>query len=454
MTAAPGPVGRGEAIAFEGEGTALSFDAIACPPPPLRGIEPGAAVALHLADPVKLAWALAHLGGRAGRLVLVAADTAPALLAPLLAEAGADLLLTDRDGLPALPARALRWDGLAEPTGPALPPVGIETEWVLATSGTTGAPKLVQHGWASLTRTVRRGGAPQRWGQVYNLCRFAGLQVFVQSLLSRSTLVLPRLDRPLAEQVATLARGGVTALSATPTLWRKILMLPESASLPLRQVTLGGEIADGFILGALAERFPRARVVHIYASTEAGAAFSVKDGLPGFPAAYLDPGSPAGALLEVREGRLFVHNGGVRPGYLGGARFADERGFVDTGDMVERRGDRFHFLGRANGMINVGGNKLYPEEVENVLLAHPAIRFARVAAQRSPIMGQLVTAEVVPAAANAPDPAGGRELVKALRHHCQDRLEPWKVPALIRVVAALGPNAGGKLERRPAGRAA
>lgn len=451
MTATPGRSGPGDAIAFEAEGIAFRFADIACPPPLLRSIGAGHSVALYLADPAKLALSLACLRGRARRLVLVSADTSPGNLAAICADAGAELLLTDRaDGLAGLPVRTLLWEGPPSPGDEVLPEPGHDTEWVLATSGTTGTPKLVQHSWASLTRTVREGGPPQRWGQVYNLCRFAGLQVFVQSLLSRSTLVLPRLDRGLGEQVAFLAAQGVTALSATPTLWRKILMLPESRALPLRQVTLGGEIADSFILAALAERFPQARIVHIYASTEAGAAFSVTDGEAGFPASYLEGGSATRAAIEVRDGRLFVRNNGVRPGYLGqDGRFVDERGFVDTGDMVERRGDRFHFLGRANGMINVGGNKLYPEEVENVLLEHPGIRFARVGAQKSPIMGQLVAAEVVPASGEGPGGPARGEFIKALRHHCQDRLEPWKVPALIRVVAALGPNAGGKMERRP-----
>ena len=74
---------------------------------------------------------------------------------------------------------------------------------------------------------------------------------------------------------------------------------------------------------------------------------------------------------------------------------ADEQGFVDTGDVVERRGDRYYFLGRRNGVINVGGMKVYPEEVEAVINRHPAVRMSRVRSRKNPIIGALVAAEIV-----------------------------------------------------------
>src|SRR2546428_11233925 len=73
----------------------------------------------------------------------------------------------------------------------------------------------------------------------------------------------------------------------------------------------------------------------------------------------------------------------------------DQEGFVDTGDIVERRGDRYYFLGRRSGVINVGGLKVYPEEVEAVINRHPAVRMSYGRARRSPITGSLVAADVV-----------------------------------------------------------
>ncbi|GGE32476.1 hypothetical protein GCM10007276_07170 [Agaricicola taiwanensis] len=361
-------------------------------------------VVLCLADPLKLALALFALHGRAERMVLISPATAAADAADLLGRLGPCTILSDgaqgwmERGTPVV------WDG--DVTLPGASPVTAgpeavaETRWVFATSGTTGRPKLVEHSLSSLTRTAKRGrgeGAALRWGQLFELSRFAGIQVFLQGLMGGGGLVLPDTRWPLRDQLAFLAAHDCNALSGTPTLWRKILMTPDRPRLSLRQVTLGGEVADDAILQSLKREFPEARIVHIYASTEAGAAFSVKDGKAGFPASFVDE-PPGGIRLKIHDDRLFVENGDVSPSYIGSdQRFADEEGFIDTGDVVERRGDRFLFRGRANGAINIGGNKLFPEEVERMLVTHPEVRLARVSARPNPITGAVVVAEVVPA---------------------------------------------------------
>jgi acyl-CoA synthetase (AMP-forming)/AMP-acid ligase II len=278
---------------------------------------------------------------------------------------------------------------------------------------------------------------------MYDIARFAGAQVLMQALVTGAPLVLPDPHAALPDRLLFLAENGVNALSATPTLWRKILMSPQSARLSLRQITLGGEIVEDGILAALAQRFPAARIVHIYASTEAGAAFSVADGRAGFPVAYLrEP--PKGIELKIQGGQLLVRTDRANAAYVGsGGVFADADGFVDTGDAVEVRGDRCIFLGRANGMINVGGNKLFPEEVERVLMAHPSVRMARVSGKKSPMTGQLVMAEIV----LADDVRDHSQASALLLSHCRAHLAPWKTPALMRIVADLAPNAAGKLGR-------
>ncbi len=74
---------------------------------------------------------------------------------------------------------------------------------------------------------------------------------------------------------------------------------------------------------------------------------------------------------------------------------AEADGFVDTGDMVELRGDRYYFVGRRDGIINVGGLKVHPEEVEAVINRHPGVRMSLVKARKSPITGAVVVADVV-----------------------------------------------------------
>ena len=76
-------------------------------------------------------------------------------------------------------------------------------------------------------------------------------------------------------------------------------------------------------------------------------------------------------------------------------RLADQDGFVDTGDMVELRGDRYVFAGRRGGIINIGGLKVHPEEIEAVINRHPQVRMSLVRPKRSPITGSIVIADVV-----------------------------------------------------------
>src|SRR5690606_28394717 len=85
-----------------------------------------------------------------------------------------------------------------------------------------------------------------------------------------------------------MLQHSVNAVSATPSLWRQLMMTAQLSTLPLQQITLGGEIADQPLLDTLAALFPTARLLHIYASTEAGVGFAVADKRAGFPASWLN----------------------------------------------------------------------------------------------------------------------------------------------------------------------
>jgi len=161
-----------------------------------------------------------------------------------------------------------------------------------------------------------------------------------------------------------------------------------------RYVRLSGEIADQAILDHLRACYPRARVGHAYASTEAGVGFEVDDGLAGFPAGMIGR-LPSGVEMKVEDGTLRIRSNRTAVRYVGdGAALADDDGFVDTGDIAERRGDRYFFVGRSNGVINVGGLKVHPEEVEAVINGHPDVRMSLVRPRKSPITGSLVVADV------------------------------------------------------------
>jgi acyl-CoA synthetase (AMP-forming)/AMP-acid ligase II len=209
----------------------------------------------------------------------------------------------------------------------------------------------------------------------------------------------------------------------------------------LRQATLGGEIADQPTLNAVRAAFPAARLSHIYASTEAGVGFSVTDGLAGFPLAYLDK-APGNVRLKIEKDILWLRPPvtALVPGLPGIE--VDAAGYVRSGDQVLAEGGRVLFLGRENGLINIGGVKVYPETVEAVVKTVSGVALVQVFAKRSPVTGALVVAEVQLEAGADPDITRQR-----IQETCRGRLDREAVPAIIRFVAEFTTNAAGKLVR-------
>jgi len=324
----------------------------------------------------------------------------------------------------------------------------LSTRWVLPTSGTTGPPKLVAHSIDSLSRSINKAylkGRNYRWGLLFDVTRFAGTQVFLQSLFAGSTLVIPDQGDDLEGRITFFINAGVNACSATPTMWRRLLMLPRFRELKLKQITLGGEISDQHVLSTLKQIFPEARIVHIYASTEAGVGFSISDAICGFPKSFIsDP--PPGIQLRINENGILCikSNTTTDQQYLGepGSLY-DNDGFIDTGDVVTLKGDRYHFLGRVNGAINVGGNKVHPEEIEAVAVGFPGVRMAHAYGKKSAFVGNVVAIDLSldSSIVNIPEFKG------AFLDYCSTKLADFKIPASIRFVDDVSSNLTGKISR-------
>ena len=398
--------------------------------------------------------AMLDLDGIAARILLCPPDLPPQYLASIMAEAAVDAIVTDGAGL--IPPDTA--DRLTVQCRPALSPVqpspegGTDTEWVLFTSGTTGRPKMVRHTLPSLTGhlvgpATAAASPPDRivWSTFYDVRRYGGLSMLVRALLGDASMVLSGADETVGAFLTRAGACGVTHISGTPSHWRRALMSPAAGAITPRNVRLSGEVADQAILDRLRAMYPGAQVTHAFASTEAGVAFEVTDGLAGFPATMFD-GHSLKAEMRVEGGTLRIRSHRTASGYLGPAMDAPE-GFVDTGDMVERRGERYHFIGRREGVINVGGEKVYPEEVEAVINRHPAIRMSLVWPRPSPVTGAIVAADLVLEPGQAAPFAAVREGVLEL---CRQSLPAHKVPVSMREVSSLAIAESGKLVRRHA----
>ena len=417
----------------------------------------GKSVLVATGSQLTTALALIELDGVVRRLTILPPDADPAYFAAIVAAAGIDTVVLD-DRSPASAAFELvqRVFCTADVVpAPRLPEASRVTEWVMLTSGTTGLPKMVVHGAAGLTAAFRgrKLDGDVVWGTFYDIRRYGGLQIFLRAVIGGTSLVLSSDGEPVAEYLGRLGRHGVTHLLGTPTHWRRALMSPAIGEISPRYVRLSGEIADQAIIDGLHKAFPQAVVSHAYASTEAGVAFEVRDGLAGFPAEFVER-IRDGVEMKVLEGSLRIRSPRAATRYVGSeAALADRDGFVDTGDMVELRGDRYLFAGRRGGIINIGGLKVHPEEVEAVINRHPRVRMSLVRGKSNAVTGAIVIADVVlkepGRASDAEDGAGGLNHLKGdILQFCRDALPRYKVPAAISIVPALDVAASGKLVRR------
>jgi acyl-coenzyme A synthetase/AMP-(fatty) acid ligase len=414
----------------------------------------GRSVIIAVRDALTAAVVLLELDGVARRMVLCTPDLAREHLPHVIGCAQADVWLGDssESGPPSGAELDFAVEADSAPQACFVERrASHETEWVLLTSGTTGAPKLVAHTLRSLTSAfaseVTEEGPPPVWSTFYDIRRYGGLQIYLRALHAGS-LMLASAGEATVDYLARAAAAGVTHISGTPSHWRKALMSGAAERFSPAYVRLSGEIADQGILDALRAAFPRAVVAHAFASTEAGVAFEIRDGRAGFPAALVGQ-SERGVELEVSRGTLRIRSPGNASAYLGEGAPAikDVEGFVDLGDRLELRDGRYHFVGRSGGIINVGGLKVHPEEVEAVINSHPRVRMSLVRSRRNPITGAVVTADVVLAAGAATEPAADESIRREILEACRTMLAAHKVPAAIRFVPSLEMSASGKLVR-------
>ena len=412
----------------------------------------GRSVLVATADQLTAALALIELDGVARRIVICPPDLPAEHLPFVIATVPVDAIVSDRI-LPGVdPSTIERFVTCSPELAPGYydRSASHATEWILFTSGTTGRPKLVVHTLAGLAGAIDAAApaSPVVWSTFYDIRRYGGLQIFLRAVLTGASLVLSSAGETTADFLTRAGSHGVTHISGTPSHWRKALMSPCASQIAPQYVRLSGEIVDQPILDQLRSVYPQARVAHAFASTEAGVAFDVRDGLAGFPASVIGPRED-GVEMKVEDGSLRIRSPRTAARYIGqnGGTLTDTDGFVDTGDMLELRDGRYYFVGRRDGIINVGGLKVHPEEVEGVINRHPRVRMSRVGTRKNPITGALVVADVVPTdSADAQDSQLRGEILEL----CRQALPRHKVPTTVRMVPDLAVSANGKLVRRHA----
>jgi acyl-coenzyme A synthetase/AMP-(fatty) acid ligase len=416
----------------------------------------GRSVLVAIRDQLTAALAFIELDGIARRLVLCPPDLPQEHVPIVMATAAVDAVVSDR----VLPEAGTPNVGPFVACSPRITSVVPErsgryqTEWILLTSGTTGLPKMVVHTLSSLTgaiQGVRTPTAQVVWSTFYDIRRYGGLQVLLRTLLGCGSMVLSSATESTDAFLTRTGSHAATHILGTPTHWWTALSSSSAHRLAPKYVRLSGEIANQAILERLRAQYPQATIVHAFASTEAGVGFEVGDGLAGFPASLVGQRG-ADVAMKVEDGSLRIRSARTAARYLGneGETLVNPDGFVDTRDLVELRGDRYYFVGRGDGVINVGGQKVHPEEIEAVINSHPGVQMSLVRARKNPITGTLVIADVVLNVEADSAKGRGEELKDEILRLCRAALPRHKVPATIKFVPSLAVAATGKTARRNA----
>lgn len=306
------------------------------------------------------------------------------------------------------------------------------SEITIFTSGTTGQPKKVIHTVSTLTRSVRIGDKyrDQIWAYAYNPTHMAGLQVFFQAFENLNTLINV-FNKQRSEIYELIAKHQVTHISATPTFYR--LLLPyEIAYYSVVRVTLGGEKSDQHLYENIEKIFPSAKINNVYASTEAGSLFAAKGDCFQIPEKIRD-------MFAVVDDELLIHKS-----LLGRSdSFKFEGDYYHSGDLIEwvdKEQGLFRFKSRKNELINVGGYKVNPGEVENVLLSIDGVKQVLVYGKANSVLGNVLCADIQ---LEKDATLSNVDIKKTMASQLQD----FKIPRRIKFVEEFELTRTGKLKR-------
>jgi acyl-coenzyme A synthetase/AMP-(fatty) acid ligase len=298
---------------------------------------------------------------------------------------------------------------------------------VLFSSGSTGKSKAALHDFIPLLEKFK---TPRKAMEVLTFLmidHIGGINTLLYVLSNAGTAVTVP-DRDPDSVGAAIERHKVELLPTSPTFLNLLLMSEAYKRYDLsslRLITYGTEMMPERTLKKLHELFPSAKIQQTYGLSELGILRSKSQ----------DSGSlwvkVGGEDFDVRvkDGTLWVKARSAMMGYLNAPSPFDEQGWLDTGDLVEQNGEYVRFLGRRSEIINVGGRKVYPAEVENVLLHIKNIKDATVRGERNLIMGNIVVARV-----NLTEPEDRTSVRRRVREFCRSRLESYKVPVRVEIV--------------------
>jgi len=298
---------------------------------------------------------------------------------------------------------------------------------VLFTSGSSGEPKAALHNFSKLLDKFRIKRKSLRTINFLLFDHWGGLNTLFHIMSNGGSVVI--LENRTPDYVCELIeKHKVELLPTSPTFLNMLIISRayERYSLEsLKMISYGAEPMPESLLKNLNKLFPAITLQQTYGLIELGVMRSKSE----------DNGSlwvkigGEGFSVRVVDDMLQIKSDSAMAGYLNAPSPFTEDGWFMTGDAVEIKNDYFRILGRKSELINVGGEKVFPQEIENTILEIPDIEDVLVYGETHPLTGKIVCAKIKYAGSEAK-----AEVVNIIRKYCRAKLEPFKVPVKIQLV--------------------
>jgi long-chain acyl-CoA synthetase len=315
---------------------------------------------------------------------------------------------------------------------------------VLFSSGSTGKSKAALHNFSFLLEKFQ---VPRK-----RLCtltfllldHIGGINTLLYTV-SNGGIVVSVNSRDPDAICDAIEKFKVELLPTSPT-FLNLLLISEAykrhdlSSLTL--VTYGTEVMPESTLQRIHEALPNVTLQQTYGLSELGILRSKSKSSDSL---WVKVGGE-GYETKIVDGILWLRARSAMLGYLNAPSPFDEEGWMNTGDMVEVDGEYIRILGRKSEIINVGGQKVFPSEVESVLLQMQNVKDAVVLGEPHPITGRIVIARV-----NLADPEDPREFKKRMFAFCREKLPSYKIPVKVEISDQSQYNSRFKKMRKPGG---
>jgi len=308
-----------------------------------------------------------------------------------------------------------------------------DLEIEIFTSGTSGRPKKVTQNLGNVVRAVKTNSSLKNnvWGFAYNPTHFAGLQVFFQAFFNKNTLVyIFNSDYRMVYDI--FQKYSITHLSCTPTFMKMLIPNIHDSLENVLSLTFGGEKFDSKILEKIQYKFPNATIKNVYASTEAGSLLRTDGEFFVIPEKYK-------FFIKIENNELLINKK-----LLGTSNtFVFEGDWYRTGDLLEFvDGEKFRFLNRKSEMINIGGYKVNPSDVEDVIRKVEGVKDAIVFGRENSIMGNIIVANIIKEVDQE-----NLQLKERIKKHTASQLQEFKIPRIINFVDSFELTRTGKIKK-------